>query len=394
MQAATAALRQSQQADGSWNAEAHLSALALQALWLAGLATTDADAASLSGQITDAAGNPIAAAAVRLGTSAAQTTSDAHGRFHFGQLSSGPEQLDIQASGWRPLLAPLHLQAGQRLDLGAIRLSAAASSAAAVRGTARYFDGHSHYAAAGVTITVGGQSVDTDSSGRYQLDGLGAGALAIRATYAGYYPAIAAAVTAQAGQVIDFSPVFQNPPQASGSNLLVRVLDENGQPLPGATVSLGSTWASTDAQGQVRFAAADIALGSNTLSVGHSGHQSALVNFQAAAGQNITVPVMLQAQTATETTLKGVVTDAASGQPLGDVAVRLDGTALRAQTDAQGAYQISDAAIGGDTPVVLEKPGYLTHRQTLALAAGYTTAFNVPLRAAPSQTPAAASLHV
>lgn len=238
LQAAVADLRQAQLANGSWANDPYITALALRALWLATQPTTNPDLVSVRGQVVDENGQPIAGAVVQLTRNGVQAVTDADGYFGWSQLTAGADQLDIQATGYRSLTTPLSLQAGQSLDLGVIRLSLAGSGASSVtlQGTARYFNGTSYYAAPNTTIQVGTQTVLTDSTGSYQIDGLAAGTLEVVATYSSY-PVVRATVSAANGQVISFNPVFQRP-QTIASTLTVTVSDDTGAPISSVTISL------------------------------------------------------------------------------------------------------------------------------------------------------------
>ncbi|MDO5624508.1 MAG: carboxypeptidase regulatory-like domain-containing protein [Pseudomonadota bacterium] len=385
VQAAVDALRQSQRTDGSWAAEAHLTALALRAIWLAAQPATNPDLASIAGHVVDEAGQPIVGAAVRLTGSGLQTESNTEGRFSFVRLNAGQEQLDIQATGFRPLQASLNLQPGQQLDLGTLRLSAASGgTSVTLQGVARYFTGTSHYAASNALIQVGSQSVRTDRDGNYRLDGLSAGAMDIAATYSSY-PAIRATVNAVAGQVVDFSPVFQQPP-VSTTTLLVTVTDEAGQPVPSATVTLQntrrSTSGSTDSHGQARFTS-HVVVGTNEVTVFRAGYERVVMQLQVQDGQQIQLDVVLRKPATTQTTLRGTVTDNDTRHPLADATVRLEGTAFQTRSNAAGEFTLTDRTISGSRTVVFEKPGYLTHRQSLNIGSNVTTVLSVPLRPAP-----------
>ena len=154
MQAAVNGLRQSQMADGSWAGDGLLTALALRALWLAAQPITNPDLVSLTGQVVNEAGQPIAGASVRLTGAGQQAITGADGRFAFTQLVAGQDQLDIQATGYRPMLTQLSLQPGQQLDFGVIRMSAAGTggTGVTVKGTARYFNGTAYYAASNLSL--------------------------------------------------------------------------------------------------------------------------------------------------------------------------------------------------------------------------------------------------
>ena len=385
------ALRQAQRADGSWSGDAYGTALVLRALLLAAQPFTNPDLASVGGQVTDEEGLPIAGAVVRLENAGKRTQTDAQGRFAFDGLTAGQERLSIEATGYRSLLAPLGMQSGQHLELGVIRLSAvsAAQESVTIYGAARYFNGSASAVAANALIQVGGLSARTDRTGNYRIEGVPAGSLEVVATYSNY-PAVRAAIRASAGQMIDFSPLFQMVP-VSAATLNVRVTDADGQPLSSAYVRLNNAGRNTDAQGKVSFTSG-VQEGSNTVTVSRSGYETNVMQFQAVGGQAIELTVMLRPVVSRITTLRGVVSD--GGTPLAGVAVRLEGTAFETFTDAVGEYEITSDAISGNHTVIFEKTGYLTHQQAITIGTGATTVFNVPLLREPAAINSVARLTV
>lgn len=382
MQPAVDALRGAQRADGSWDGSPYATALALRALHAASQPVTDPDLASLQGTVLDAdTGAPVPGAMVRLVQRGVQGTTDGAGQFRWTQLAQGADQLDIQATGYRPLSSMLHLEAGQQLDLGTIRLKAASgggSNGVTLAGVARYFNGSTYYAASGAKIQAAGQTATADSGGSYRLDGLPAGRIDVTATYAGY-PAIQTAAQAQAGQAVDFSPVFQQA-RASTATLSVWVTDAaTGSPLPGATAASQTASRSTDAQGLAQFTSGLLQVGRNTLAVTKLGYERALVTFDAMDGQNLSIPIVLAPAPSPQTTLRGIVTDAGTQQPLAGVAVQVVDPPLQTTTDAQGAYTLVDAQLNGIRTVELRRTGYLPHTQSITISAATVNVFNVPL---------------
>lgn len=388
MQSAVGALTSAQRPDGSWEGDPYVTALALRALFVAGQPVTDPDLASVQGLVLDAdTGAPVAGALVRLVERGLEVAPDGAGQFRFTQLTHGQDQIDIQAPGYRPLSSVLQLQAGQQLDLGSIRLKAGTAngsdSGVTVSGVLRYFNGSNYYAANGAKVQSAGQSATADSSGAYRLEGLPAGRIDVVATYSGY-SSLQASVTAQAGQTVDFSPVFQRP-RPSTATLGVSVTDAStGSPLSGATVQLPAMGRTTDAEGKTVFAAGAFLLGPNTVTVSKTGYERALVSFDAIEGRAIVIPVALAPATSSQTVLRGVVTDADTQQPLAGVAVRVIDPPLHALTDAQGAYTLTHVYLGGARTVELSRSGYLAHTQDITIGPSSVNVFNVPLRPQPA----------
>ena len=222
----------------------------------------------------DEAGLPLASATARLLQAGLQTAADAQGRFSFERLAAGAWQLEIQASGVRPLITPLQLQPGQQLDLGAIRMTASssgnASAGVTLKGVARQFNGTNYYTVSSAVIEVAGQKARTNGNGQYQLNDLPAGTLEITAAFSNF-PAVTASLNAVAGQVIEFNPVFRKP------ELLVTVLDaDSGQPLQGASVFFQGSTAYTSSNGQATALMVDVA-GDNRITITRTNAYERLV---------------------------------------------------------------------------------------------------------------------
>ena len=357
MQPALTALKQAQRPDGSWAGDPHLTALALRALRLAAQPATNPDLASVRGQVVDEAGQPLASATARLLQAGLQTAADAQGRFSFERLAAGAGQLEIQASGFRPLITPLQLQPGQQLDLGAIRMTASssgnASAGVTLKGVARQFDGTNYDVVSFVIIEAAGQKARTNDDGQYQLDNLPAGTLEITAALPNF-PAVTASLNAVAGQVIEFNPVFRKP------ELLVTVLDaDSGQPLQGASVFFQGHTAYTSSNGQAAALMVDVA-GDNRITITHANAYEQLVAplEMPPKSMRTELTVSLRKAIAGKVVFKGVVTDAGTQQPLAGVSVRLERSTWQTQTNAQGEYEFASHAIAGNKTAVFEKAGY------------------------------------
>lgn len=374
-------LKAAQRSNGSWEDDSYTTALALQALAWAGRPVTNPDLASLDLIVLDADTDaPVSGALVRLAQRALQGSTDAQGRVNFTQLVQGPDRLDIEAPGYRPVSSPIQLQAGQRLDLGPIRLKAAtsASSGVTLSGVARYFNGSAYSPANGARISAGGQTTTADRTGAYRLEGLVAGSIAISASYSSY-PSIQASTTAQAGQVVEFNPVFQFQPNSTARLTVVVTDAATGHPLPGAVAALPGTIRRTDTTGRAVFTSG-LKTGTNQVTISRPAYEQALVSFDIVDGRGLEISVALAPVTGNQTVLRGVVTDADTQQPLAGVGVSVADPPLRATTDAQGTYSLTHAQLAGTRTVEFGLAGYLAHTQTVSIASAAVSVFNVPLR--------------
>ncbi len=342
--------------------------------------------ASLQGVVVDAdTGVPITGASIRLSQRALHATTDASGAFRFALLHEGADQLDVQATGYRPVSSVLDIQKGQQLNLGTIRLKAATggtASGVALTGVARYFAGYGFAPASWAKVEAAGKSATTDGQGNYRIDGLPAGKVDVLATFSNY-PSIRATFSAQDGQTVEFSPVFRSPP-SSPAVLTVQVTDgKTGMALQGAMVQLRppSYSQNTDAQGRAIFASGYMLAGHNTVVVSRAGYERATLSVNAVDGQNILLTVSLLPTTGSQTVLRGVVTDADTQQPLAGVQVLVVEAQMLTVTDAQGVYTLTDAKLAGSRTVEFSKAGYLLHSQVISISSTAVNVFNVPLRA-------------
>ncbi len=80
-------------------------------------------------------------------------------------------------------------------------------------------------------------------------------------------------------------------------------------------------------------------------------------------------------------TVRGTVTDSASGRGIGSVQVAVQGTQRGAVTDDQGRYSIGGVAAGAAT-VNVQRLGFAPVRRTVTVGAGETVTLDVVLAAA------------
>ncbi|WP_238946300.1 carboxypeptidase regulatory-like domain-containing protein [Vandammella animalimorsus] len=384
MQAPLAALRQSQRSDGSWAGDPHLSALALHALWLAGQPATNPDLASVAGIVVDENDQPIASALVRLRDLGTSTTTDSDGAFQMLGLPTGSDTLEITATGYRPLVANVQLQAGQQVDFGHIRmalLSGAGSQTVTISGVARISvnNGSMIYPAGNARISAGGQITQANSKGEYTLTGLPPGHLTVLATHLGS-PDIEISITAQAGDQINFDPLFIR--QTANSSLKIHVKDKtSGLPIPGASVNINDApQGSTDANGTARFF--QYIVGRNSISVRKNGYESYIASIHITnSSQDIDLTFFLNQSTNSITKLVGIVTDQATQAPIKGAKITIEGvTGAVTETNAQGEYELtSPPEIYGNQRITIEYPEYQTLTYSLMISRGFLNRHHIQL---------------
>ncbi len=165
-----------------------------------------------------------------------------------------------------------------------------------------------------------------------------------------------------------------------------RVVDAaSGQALAGATVELSGAAAqaaTSGAQGAFRFSG--LAAGRYELRVTLAGYAALVRPAELATGQQLDLGLLALAGTSTTGAIRGQVLDA-SGAPVGDALVALDGGA-GARTDTLGRYRI-DGVAPGTVGLTASRDGFRAVQASGTLAAGQTLVFSPTLTASSEPAP-------
>ncbi len=328
------ALKNLQSADGSWNDDPYVSALAVRALVVTASAPPLPTTGGVRGRAVDGNGNPVAGALVQLNGSELTTGGD--GQFIFAGLSSSGYSLLLSKSGFLTVSASVNVVAGQTASVGDLVL-VAGSSGTGLQGTVR--NGMTGARIAGVTISIsGGASKVSDANGNYLLSGLAAGSYTATVAMSGF-DTLSVSGSLAPGVSTLFSPtIYPAGTTPSTASLQGHIVDSTTQlPIAGATVSVDAASAATDPAGY--FTLPGIATGSVTLQVTAAGYQATSFAVTIAVGANDLGTLQLRPVTATFA-VRGTVTDAGTGVAIGGAIVLVEGASLAATTDAAGQYRI------------------------------------------------------
>jgi inhibitor of cysteine peptidase len=299
----------------------------------------DPNRCTISGRVTDGAGNGVAGVTVSAGARSA--TTDANGFYAISGLPTGVYTLTATRSGYQITPASRTVTVNDHLsgqDFTATLLTYTISG--------RVTDGAGN-GVAGVTVSAGARSATTDANGFYAISGLPTGVYTLTATRSGYQITPASrTVTVNdhlSGQ--DFTATLLT------YTISGRVTDGAGNGVAGVTVSAGARSATTDANGF--YAISGLPTGVYTLTATRSGYQIT------PASRTVTVNDHLSGQDFTATlltyTISGRVTDGAGN---GVAGVTVSAGARSATTDANGFYAISGLS-SGVYALRAEKPGCL-----------------------------------
>lgn len=371
---ARVALISAQLADGSWNGDPFLTALALRAL--SAVASAPPTTGTVNGIVVDdISGVAISNVQVQItGPQNASATTDANGSFTSPALLAGAYTVQISKSGYATLIYNLSLTAGSVANLGTVRLHVAATTAT-LQGQIK--DGTTNQPIANAMVSVaGGASATTDATGHYQVTGLTPGTISISVSANGYQ-SVAGTGTVVAGETLTFSPslysVGQTPTDATLKGKVVS--NVTGLAIAGATVTSGAARATTITSGD--FQLNGLTAGATTIQIAAPGYVTQSVSATLALGINDAGTLKLNTQAPT-LKISGRITDMGTGIAIGGAGVRILGTSFAATTAPDGSYQVTGVDRAQFT-VQVSAPGYLSKTVVVTLASIADTTLNATL---------------
>lgn len=239
-----AALAAAQAADGSFDGDAYVTAIALRALWQYEQPVIDPQAAALTGRVLAADTDlPINGATLTLtGAAPATLVTNDLGRLQSSTLTAGSYSASLAFAGMRTVEFQMTLANARTLDLGDIRMyrdTSPSGDFALIRGVVTSARDGAPIAGASVRLETPPNQSTTGGDGRYQFLQVPPGNVRIVASAAGHAPK-SAQVDVQANQIIDFSPVLE-PVDQPIDGTTIRGTVRHGrtnQPLAGVTVAV------------------------------------------------------------------------------------------------------------------------------------------------------------
>lgn len=282
-----------QNANGSWQQDAYVTAVVLRSLDTLAKPATNPITSGISLSVIDAESG-IALTDAVLTANGVKVSSDSSGNVIVNDAQAGTYQFTLTRAGYAPVNFTVNLQQGEQLNLGQIRLSRSASiETAQIQGTVTDKTTQAPITNATVTIVLvnetGGQLVDfepiiatTDAKGRYQVvltkEQLTAskGKFNVHVASQGYNE-ISGSGMVQAGGVAMFSPTLTST-AAFNASLTGKIVDDTGQPLAGATLEYqGKPVATADSTGS--FVVNNLPMGSGQWQIQLAGYQSVTLSL-------------------------------------------------------------------------------------------------------------------
>jgi sugar lactone lactonase YvrE len=328
--------------------------------------------ASLTGIVVDSISKvAIANATVQLGT--ATQTTNATGVFTFNPIVSGTFALAVSVNGYQTVTASGIAIQGVN-NLGSIALVQLPPLVTALNGTVRDEAGA---VLSAVKVSIGAQSVLTDSTGTYQITGLTPGLATITATKTNFQTATAT-VSVVAGSSYNFSPrlyaIGVTPPsETSLTGAVVDTVTKLG--LANATVQLGTATQTTGPTGAFTFN--PTVSGAFALTISANGYQTLSASGVAVGGINNVGNISL-AKLPANSNISGVITDASTNLPLNSATVSVQGQGSPTLTGLDGRYNIA-GLYGTSFTLNVSSAGYLPQAQSIALTQVGTAVVDVKL---------------
>ena len=290
-----------QNADGSWQQDAYVTAVIMRSLNSLSKSVTNPMTSAISLSVIDAeTGIGLSDVVLSSSINGISIKSDANGNITLNDAKAGSYEFNLTRTGYAPVSFNVNLKQGEQLNLGQIRLSRAALVVTGqIQGTVTDKITKSPIVDAVVTVVLVDDSgnkiadfapiqVRTDNQGRYQItltkDQLEAskGRFGIHIAREGY-AATAGHGTVQSGGVAVFSPALTSLASFNAS-LLGEVVDASGQALSDADIMYeGKSVATTDASGA--FVVNNLPMGSGQWQVQLAGYQT--MNLSLVVDQSI-----------------------------------------------------------------------------------------------------------
>jgi len=157
--------------------------------------------------------------------------------------------------------------------------------------------------------------------------------------------------------------------------------------IAGARVSVTGSELAESTRADGGFAFGRFPPGPQTLEVSYSGYPARSFAVEVRGGETASMDLHIL-DTTNVGSVKGTVCDAATGAPVRDARVAVEGTGCAAVTDSAGSYVIANVPAGMNR-VVVSRDGYLRAYTVVRLVKDWAVTVNLYLRqTAPQPTPA------
>ncbi|MGH8507042.1 MAG: carboxypeptidase regulatory-like domain-containing protein [Stenotrophobium sp.] len=377
-------LKAGQMGDGSWVDDPYLTALVLRALSSAGQVPPPPTSGSVTGIVRD--GSSMAPLpGVTINVSGNNVITDSSGQFSLLDIPAGSYTLTASKVGYGMRQVSVAVNAGAVSNIGSISLNPAPNTGL-LRGVIVDAATNAPIANASITVTPESGSVLsalTGADGAFQISGVPDGDVTIVIQSSGYQT-VSTTSQIDAGITYTFSPALYTTVSTSPTTASItgRVMDSvTASPIIGATVTTAGGSATTGSDGS--FTIGNLTAGQIDIQISAAGYVSATYSAVISNGNDQLGDIRLQ-QTATSSTLLGVVTDASDGTGLAGATLTVEGTSVRIVADSSGNYRL-DNLPGTKFTILVEADGYVSQTLLLNATSEGTYTENVSLNKADSK---------
>lgn len=375
------ALKNSQLADGSWDDDVYMTALALQALFLADRDIPNPDLATLSGVIVDGDSNvALSGITVELEGIATITTGES-GEFAFDGLQNDTYTLNILSNNYAPLYTSIHM-VGDDINLGTLRLNKNIDATiSTIRGTIT--DIQNDTPLDSVTVSIGDKQTTTDEGGNYIIDSIEAGTYTITLQKAGYIQANQS-ITVLANTIVQYNASLRSLDLSTSARIFGTIVDnETLGLLENAQVSLtfedSMLTQNTTSKGIFEFK--NLSQGDYKLEITKDEYHSVYTNFTIQSTQNIDYGIIKLTKAdqnqSSSVAIQGIVTDTYTKQPISGATISVSGATTL--TSADGSYLLENIP-SGEISIEASMDGYYSTTGTASVTSGSTLIFSPSLK--------------
>lgn len=333
--------------NGSWEDDVYVSALALNALYLAKNIKFPVDPSSgaFSGSVTDASNQlPLSKVEINVvGNTNIKVLTDEHGKFHIENLAPGSYQITYSLLGYGIGTINANLEAGQLISLGKTRLQAV-STESVLYGVIT--DATNGLPLSGVLIKTEGEIITeamTEVDGSYRLV-TKSGTTSVSVSLTDYDSVIimtnlVAGVTSRLS-----SSLYKAGTTPDNLNTIIKgiVIDDiYKQKLVNVSVSIQGydITVLTNSQGEFTL---ESPKAEAVLSFSLAGYSPIYLNVLSPLGamSNIGVVPLSTTSAGESSSIFGLVSDEVTGKPIAGALVTAEGTGVEARTNADGVYEL------------------------------------------------------